>query len=146
MERRYIKVFLLILLYSLIHTEISAQSCISMKYDVNGNRVQMKIGGCDVEEKEFNKEISRNDVQENSFNEDVLVYPNPNSGIFEVRIGSNEGASSSQYEIYNVKGLLVDSGVFSHYSIINIENYTSGLYLIKIISRDKICSKVIVKL
>ena len=63
-----------------------------------------------------------------------------------MRIGSNEGTSSSQYEIYNVKGLLVDSGVFSDYSIINIENYTSGLYLIKIISRDKICSKVIVKL
>lgn len=146
MERRYIKVFLLILLYSLIYTEMSAQSCISMRYDVNGNRIQMKIGGCDVEEKEINKEISRNDVSENSFNEGVLVYPNPNNGIFEMRIESNEGVSLSQYEVYNVKGLIVDSGSFSDYAIIDIENCTSGLYLIKIISRDKICSKIIVKL
>lgn len=58
----------------------------------------------------------------------VKVYPNPSSDYVSIS-GLRE---SKKYEIYNILGKQVANGLVSNKTPIHIENYVSGLYILKI--------------
>ncbi len=67
----------------------------------------------------------------------ISVFPNPTSGIvyFETRI--------SNYFLYNSMGRLVQMG--EDVSMVDMSEFTSGIYLLKIIVDEQVMSKQIVK-
>ena len=72
-----------------------------------------------------------------------MVYPNPSEGLISIR---NNNIGLSVYKIYNVKGLLICKDEFVDATTINIADQPAGVYLLKIISGEDECSKIIVKL
>lgn len=58
----------------------------------------------------------------------VKVYPNPSSSYVSIS-GLKE---SKKYKIYNILGKQVANGLVSNKTPIHIENYASGLYILKI--------------
>lgn len=133
----------------LIYDGLFAQSCISVKYDANGNRMQLMIDDCGIKKDIIKKEMIRTEISENGvideleYEDDVLLYPNPSEGIVNLKTNVE---LLSQYEIYNVKGLLICGGEFLDTATIDIRNQPAGVYLLKVICGESVCSKIIVKL
>ena len=143
MGQEYRKVSLLILLCLISYGLSVAQSCISMSYDANGNRVNMIIKECDIKNSIIKKDLIRNGVPDYEFEDDVLVYPNPNNGILNIKIDAD---SMLRYEISTINGLFLDKKEFYKMITIDIRAYPSGTYLLRIIGEKILCSKIIVKL
>ncbi len=73
---------------------------------------------------------------------EVIIYPNPSTGVFRVDLNSN-GKTSIQ--IYNVLGKLVyskETGLVS--TIINLSSLAQGIYSLKVVSEKNSCVKQIV--
>lgn len=139
------KVFLLILLSLVSYGSSHAQSCLSMNYDANGNRISMIIEDCSIQKNMIKKDLVRS-VMPNYESDDVVsVYPNPNNGILTIRTDAEDDVVS-KYEILNINGFLLDNNEFNKMTTINIGNYPSGIYLLKIINGNKMYTEVVVKL
>lgn len=83
--------------------------------------------------------INENTIPEN----EIIVYPNPSSGIFTIEI---ENLENAVVEIYNISGQLVKHQMLkNNYEIIDINQQPNGLYLVKISSNKQVITKRIVK-
>jgi len=72
----------------------------------------------------------------------MLLYPNPNNGNFTIDIENIENAT---IEIYNLSGqLILKEIVFKNVTQIDLKEYQKGLYIVKIISDNKVAIKKIV--
>jgi hypothetical protein len=60
------------------------------------------------------------------------VYPNPIVSTFRV----NSSNKLSLYSIYNINGILLMRGVLQNDKLINIEDYSSGIYLLRILDNE----------
>lgn len=70
----------------------------------------------------------------NKFNNlHLKLYPNPTSNFFTIE----SEIYIDKYEIYDIKGNLISNNHNIMSNIINVENLKTGLYLIKIISKEK---------
>lgn len=133
----------------LVYDESFAQSCISVRYDANGNRTQLMIDDCDIKKEIIKKDMIRTEMSENGtvdefkYEEDILVYPNPSEGIVSLKMKSE---LLSQYEIYNVKGLLICRGKFLDATTIDIRNQPAGVYLLRVVSGDEVSGRIVVKI
>ncbi len=67
----------------------------------------------------------------NELNSNINIYPNPTNGTINI-----EGNSDSEVLITDITGKIVFSGV--NITTVDLSNQNKGVYLIKIISRDKV--------
>ena len=58
------------------------------------------------------------------------MYPNPTNGSIRIKYNSQE---ISNYEIYNIHGTILKKGsILSEEQLIDISNFSTGIYIIKI--------------
>ncbi len=149
MEWKYKWVFLSVLLCLVVSDETVAQGCLMFNYDKSGNRVEMLVYDCGAEDKEMTDDVISGEISENEMtvNDDLLVYPNPNNGIFDIKINDeNADAGKTLFEVYNNIGVLVRKDELINDMRIDITDNPAGMYLLRITKDDKVYSCVVVKL
>lgn len=123
-----------------------SQQCLYFKYDKSGNRIESYEGNCGSEYKYQTRELANNEeISESEEQQELSVYPNPNNGIFRIMI-NNDDDLSAVYQIYDNKGVLVKTDNYVGNQEIDISNNPAGVYLLRIIKGESVCSKVVVKL
>jgi len=86
--------------------------------------------------------IEANPISDEQF---VTVYPNPNSGIFNIEISNKEIANSSM-QIFNIQGQIIYDEKSVLNNRINIQDINSGLYFLRITTDKGIkVTKVIIQ-
>lgn len=147
MEWKYRLIFLKILLCLVNPFDSFAQYCLSMKYDKNGNRIEKAVSRND--DKEETKDIDNvmsYEISEDELEDRILVYPNPNQGYFNIEVSEDEGQTLLMLQLYNNIGVLLETTRFTKNVSMDISDYPSGIYILKIIKGDMICNKIVVKL
>ncbi len=83
-------------------------------------------------------------VDEHEVNENVLIFPNPSSGLFTLQL---QNAEVAKLEIYNVIGEKVyETKITSLQTTIDLKAYSKGIYFAEIITGKGNCvKKIIVK-
>lgn len=85
-------------------------------------------------------------IKEQSQPLEILVYPNPNNGNFTLQVPQQIIDSSTKIQLYNTIGeLILEENVYNKKQIIHISNLPNGLYLLRLITNDKIMQKRIIK-
>ncbi|MBL7837846.1 MAG: PKD domain-containing protein, partial [Bacteroidetes bacterium] len=78
-----------------------------------------------------------------SMNNAVQVYPNPNSGVFNVTLNA-EISGSMTVNVYNVLGELVKTiTVDGNSTSVDLTEFASGVYTVKVIADNQIATKKI---
>jgi PKD repeat protein len=87
--------------------------------------------------------LSTNINNAESMNNAVSIYPNPNSGVFNVTLDSKvEGVMS--VSVFNTIGELISTiEVLENTAIINLTDVASGVYTVKVTSGNQIATKKI---
>ncbi len=146
MEWKYKLIFLLVLLCLARIEKSYSQNCITMQYDNNGNRVSMFVHECGCEYKSSGtSDIMNNEISQDDNNRELMLYPNPNDGIFNITM-SDDNKNPIAIHLYNINGVMVMNGNLSDNKMIDISYMPSGVYLLKIIQGESACSKIVVKL
>jgi len=85
-------------------------------------------------------EITEGTTQSNNIIKDkVLVYPNPSTGVINIK-----GANNSTIEILNSLGVIIDKiNNASSIETVNISDFSTGTYIIRIINNNNIIIKKI---
>lgn len=78
---------------------------------------------------------------------DIQVYPNPSAGVFNIRLGA---VVPDKMEVFDITGKLIQQIKYNESftdSQINLDitNYESGIYFVKIYSEDKSTTRKIIK-
>jgi hypothetical protein len=76
-------------------------------------------------------------IEDKSFRESLNVYPNPSSGIFNIR-----GENINEVQIMNVSGAVIYQGEFT---AIDLSNQPDGIYYLKITTSTGTITKKIMK-
>lgn len=86
-------------------------------------------------------------IKENSFINNIVIYPNPTAETINIEIDNIVPKSTLYFEISNILGqIIITKPIFNQYSSFNIEQLKSGLYIVRIISKDKtLITKKIIK-
>jgi hypothetical protein len=83
---------------------------------------------------------------QNAYGENISISPNPSKGIFQI---SFEKFNSLTVKVYSVKGkILFEKKLNGTNYIIDLSNFNSGLYLVKITdteTKHSIQKKIIIK-
>lgn len=81
---------------------------------------------------------------ENTLSDNTLtIYPNPAKSFIQIKSKTQE---LKEYEIYNVQGSIINRGLFENQDqILNIEKFTNGIYIIKIIGQNSSEYRKIIK-
>ncbi len=90
------------------------------------------------------KEISKQDL---TFYD---LYPNPVKNSFEIKMNNINESLNNSYAIYDIRGVLIDSNFLENKSgsiaqTIDMNNYSSGLYLVVVSIDGKSITKKIIK-
>ncbi|MBI9064787.1 MAG: T9SS type A sorting domain-containing protein, partial [Marinilabiliaceae bacterium] len=65
---------------------------------------------------------------------DIRVYPNPSNGIFTISQGSN--GAVAQFEVFNISGVRVQSGVLAKSSEqVDLTRLSEGVYILRLVSK-----------
>jgi len=88
--------------------------------------------------------ITENLITDESSN--LLVSPNPSHGRFKLSLISGVFFETPLYSVYNLQGILIQSGILSkeNESILELKNVSSGLYLLQLEVGQKIFRKKII--
>ena len=97
---------------------------------------------------EYNPALTtiNNNLASNAANH-ILIYPNPNNGIFQILAG-NEQQTPGKIEIYNALGECIyhSANPLIHQSTsIDLSNQPKGIYFVQVIMEDRIMSKKIIR-
>lgn len=85
--------------------------------------------------------VSDNRPDKKSNNNELIVYPNPSSGNFTIKLDKLE-SKDANYEIYSVEGKLIQSDKLqNNFTSVTLNN--KGIYFIRVINGDKILTKKI---
>ncbi len=71
----------------------------------------------------------------------ILVFPNPNNGIFNIKLQNN---IENDILIYSLDGKLVFNNKFKDFCELNLRNLEKGIYLVKVISKDGIATEKLI--
>jgi hypothetical protein len=78
-----------------------------------------------------------------SMNSAVSIYPNPNSGIFNVTLAADIN-SDMTVNVYNTLGEMVRTiTVNSNATSVDLTEFASGVYVVKVIADNQIATKKI---
>ncbi|MBI4931782.1 MAG: choice-of-anchor B family protein [Bacteroidetes bacterium] len=88
--------------------------------------------------------------EENSFSSDVIIFPNPNTGKFNLKMNQFEDLKMNSIEIYNVYGEKIyraDNFQINQSSNfqIDISSFCAGIYLMKVSDNKTSLTKKIIK-
>jgi plastocyanin len=86
-------------------------------------------------------------IKENKVNSDVLVYPNPSNGRFQLNINGLQEDKTQDLAIYNLQGGMVYATTDLKPQIpqeIDISSFPVGMYLIRIFNGTEIMEKKII--
>jgi len=81
-------------------------------------------------------------VSETSLDNNLSVYPNPSTGIVNVRINENS-SNSFEYTVYAIDGRTISNSNFTGTTTINMESQSNGIYFVKI--KDNVTSNIVTK-
>jgi len=103
-------------------------------YDDSGNRTGRTINFLKSTQIQGTTSGTEADVITEELNEkEILIYPNPTKGDLKIEI-PELGDTSARLFIFNNQGkLLIDKRITNTLSEINISQYSSGLYILKIL-------------
>ncbi len=82
-------------------------------------------------------------IKENKEEVELKIYPNPAKD--EINIELNTNNYSSDYQIYNALGQLMEKDKFIDKTIVNTQKYAKGIYFIKIAYQNTILYRKIIK-
>ena len=147
MEWKYKVIFLMLLLCLLKYENLSAQYCLSIRYDDNGNRMEKLVTRNAKDDENIDEnDIMNLEVSEDSFDDNVLVYPNPNKGLINIQLYRENEQDVIIYELYNNLGVLIKTEQFTNSIRVDISDNAAGIYLLKIITDEMMLNKIVVKL
>lgn len=73
----------------------------------------------------------------------LFVYPNPTNGIIKIKLNTRE---INNYELYNIQGSVLKKGTIqSEEQLIDLSNFSTGVYIIKIGNGNSAIYRKIVK-
>lgn len=76
-------------------------------------------------------------VIENSSLLELVIFPNPSNGIYNVKINNSLDSNDLHYEIYNLVGELIKTDrVNSDLIEINISEFSKGIYLFRLVNSN----------
>lgn len=136
-------IFLLLSLCLVRAERVYSQNCVTMRYDEDGNRISMLVHQCGSEYKSQDQRIIADEEISINGNQELYVYPNPNEGVFDISVDDEE---SIVVQIYNVNGVMVKNECLSEDKKMDITDNPAGVYLLRIIKGDDVCSRIVVKL
>lgn len=136
-------IFLLLSLCLVRAERVYSQNCVTMRYDEDGNRISMLVHQCGSEYKSQDQRIIADEEISINGNQELYVYPNPNEGLFDISVDDEE---SIVIQIYNVNGVMVKNECLSEDKKMDITDNPAGVYLLRIIKGDDVCSRIVVKL
>ncbi len=86
---------------------------------------------------------------ENSLSTDISIYPNPTSGTMSLSVPAiNSAFSTLKVEISSVSGKVLERRILypvNEIYVLDINEYSSGVYLIKVFSEELIYNNIIIK-
>ncbi|MDT8411293.1 MAG: T9SS type A sorting domain-containing protein, partial [Vicingaceae bacterium] len=93
---------------------------------------------------EINVDILTNisELEKNKDSE-ILVYPNPNNGIFNIALPTIK--DEVQVTIYNLSGQQIEYLTLKDKGIIDISKQPNGIYFVKVIHQHQVITKKIIK-
>lgn len=97
--------------------------------------------------------VTKNKINKNEDNHliieedgNIKVYPNPNNGEFELYLPLLNNSELNKVKIYDIYGnILLERNITQTLTGLDISSYSSGIYLIKIYSNDRIIVKRVIK-
>ena len=127
---------------------LKAQREINFQYDASGNRTERTIylpPDNSVNDSQFSFNFA--ELKEDQLAvRDIKIYPNPTKGQLKVDISGIEFNSSDYIAIYSVKGsLLKRLSPVQTSNLINLDTYSSGIYIMIIGLNDETVKWKIVK-
>jgi hypothetical protein len=76
---------------------------------------------------------------------EFVVYPNPNSGSFRVRVGNEAFTAPLSWQLFDAMGRMVSTGMLQDYeSTVSVESISAGIYFLTIQSERQIGTQSIV--
>ena len=141
MKTKYYPIFLALLLSCSFSNKALAQTCLAFKYDADGNRISRttKLACLYVRDGEEEQETETSC-------DAVKVFPNPTNGSFKVVMPESIKHETSFFELYDVNGLSVFSGmIYGVETDIDIGNCQAGVYLLRIRNGDDVISEIVLK-
>ena len=89
---------------------------------------------------QYDKALATEDISDN--NQNIKIYPNPVSDYFTIELGNQTKQTNQTISIYNSAGIVMyHSKVQYDKQSINVNNYPSGVYFIKIENEIKMIIK-----
>jgi len=86
-------------------------------------------------------------VDDIQLDEVFTISPNPFNGKFELKIGESQFMENSKLEIYNIQGKKVfQTAITDPKSIIDLSDFSKGIYLAKVYVDQSVITKKILKL
>ncbi|MDI1234431.1 MAG: PKD domain-containing protein [bacterium] len=88
-------------------------------------------------------QLSTGIISAESMNNAVTVFPNPNNGLFNIALASDNNAEMT-INVYNTLGELVKTVVTMDHTVsMDLSSYAAGVYVIKVISGNQIATQKI---
>lgn len=75
-------------------------------------------------------------INENTTSNNIVIYPNPNNGLFKFEISTP--IKNTKIQVYNSLGACVYQTSSDRQSTIDLTNQANGLYFVKVMSENKI--------
>ena len=141
MKTKYFLIFPVLLLSCLFCENLSAQHCLVFNYDSDGNRVQRLV----TDNCEDNREYDEIQEFEIDNDENLTVYPNPTKGTFIITFSDNDISLSSTCVLYGINGVKLFECTMSGKETIDISEFPSGVYLLRVTNGEEVYSDVILK-
>jgi len=106
-----------------------------IKYDANGNLLAATYGRGVWTSPRYINPTGINSTT--ATDEDVKVFPNPSTGVFQIQANSYQLMANSQLEIYNVLGEKVySSQINSTHTQIDLSDRAHGVYLYRVLTES----------
>lgn len=141
----YLIVMIFLCVYML---STSAQNVISYAYDQAGNRISRKVINLTTTPNptHVKKDQDPAPVEDQLGERKITVYPNPTKGMLGVEIAGVDNKDELQVMIFDVKGReLLTKRVQKGVTLINISQYPTGWYVLRVQAGKKMTEFKIVK-
>lgn len=116
-------------------------------YDVNGNRIERIIYLSKVKKATVKADVTEETLFSDNNNQEIIhIYPNPTKGQLFLKIKSSVEFDSGKIHLFDNSGKLIISDQVTSYShSIDLRNYSSGVYLLKVLINKEVYVWKIIK-
>jgi hypothetical protein len=141
-----------ITVFILLITAINAYSQVYFTYDDAGNRTTRSIhlvkatSAINEQDSLTYSHMHKDSVLYTDFDQKIKIYPNPTKGQLKVELKGFDLTQKSGIYVYNPTGILILQKTPAHESdVIDLSNYSIGIYVMRIIISDKVSEWKIIK-